>query len=99
MLEVRQIIISTCKPYLFEQNDSKVKRDIENKINPILKSIKDKRGISEFKLKFDTTVDEMDKGQLNGKLFLKPVNSIEYIVFTFSIEPTDNELVIAFDPN
>jgi hypothetical protein len=99
LLEVRQIIISTCKPYLFEQNDSKVKRDIENKINPILKSIKDRRGISEFKLKFDTTVDEMDKGQLNGKLFLKPVGSIEYIVFNFSIEPTDNELVIAFDSN
>ena len=72
-------------------------RQLENAINPLLANIKDGRGISQFKLQFDRDPDKIDRGQLDGKIFLKPVNTIEYMVFTFSIIPRDEDLAIIFN--
>lgn len=94
LIEVKDIIIKTCRPFLFEQNDNKTKRDLEKRIIPELTKIKENRGIVDFKLKFDTTIEEIDKGYLKGKIFIKPVNAIEYIVFIFSILPKTGELSV-----
>lgn len=97
LLEARYIIRQVCKKFLFEQNDFKTQRQLENAINPLLSSIKDGRGISQFKLQFDRDPDKIDKGQLDGKIFIKPVNTIEYMVFTFSIIPRDEDLAVTFN--
>lgn len=99
LLEIRDIIIRVCKYYLFEQNDSLVKRLIENVITEQLTKIRDNNGIKQFKIKFDTTTDEMDKGQLNGKIFIKPVNAIEYIVFIFTVSPKEGQIKVEFNPD
>ena len=98
LLEIRYLMIKACRDFLFNPNDTKTQRDIENKLNPILDSIKNNRGISQFKLKFDTTPEFLDKGQLNGKIFIKPINALEYIVFEFSIIPNDSNLNMIFNP-
>ena len=92
LLEVKDMVIKTCRPFLFEQNDNKTKRDIENRLNPELNKIMKNRGLSQFKLVFDKSIDNTDKGILSGKLFLKPINAIEYIIFIFSITPKDGEV-------
>lgn len=97
LLEARYIIKEACKKYLFEQNDIKTQRLLENAINPLLASIKDGRGISQFKLEFDRDPDKIDRGQLDGKIFLKPINTIEYMVFSFSIIPRPEDLQIIFN--
>ena len=97
LLEARYVIRQVCKKYLFEQNDMKTQRALENAINPLLANIKDGRGISQFKLQFDRDPNKIDSGQLDGKIFIKPVNTIEYMVFTFSIIPRDEDLAIVFN--
>lgn len=97
LLEIRYLMINACRGFLFNPNDNKTQRDIENKLNPILASIKDNRGISQFKLKFDTTPEFIDKGHLDGKIFIKPINALEYMVFQFSIIPDDNSLNMVFN--
>ena len=97
MLEVRDLIINTCKNYLFEPNDAIVKRELTKVINPLLASIKDGKGISEFKLVFTDTPESIDKGELSGKIFLKPIKSLEYIVFAFSMIPSEDGFGFAFN--
>lgn len=97
LLEMRTIIINTCKRYLFEPNDSKVRKDIQNEILPLLKLIKENHGISEYKLVFDTPKDMIDKGYLTGKIYLKPVKALEYIVFAFSSQSNSDGFAVAFN--
>lgn len=98
LLEARYLIIKACKPFLFEQNDSVTMRKLENVINPILSSIKDGRGITDFRLKFDKNQTDMDNNILRGKIYLKPVDTIEYMLFQFSIIPREENLTLSFNP-
>ena len=97
LIEARYVIIKACKKYLFEPNDMKVQRQLENAINPLLASIKDGRGISEFRLQFDRDPIKIDKGILDGKIYLRPINTIEYMVFSFSIIPRPEDLQVIFN--
>ncbi len=97
LIEARYIIRKACKKYLFEQNDLKTQRLLEDAINPLLNNIKDGRGLSQFKLQFDRDPNKIDSGQLDGKIFIKPVTAIEYMVFTFSIIPRDEDLTLIFN--
>jgi len=97
LLEIKLLITNVCKRYLFEPNDTKVRKEIQNAIMPLLKQLKDRHGISEFKLVFDTTNEMIDKGYLTGKLYLKPVKALEYIVFAFSMQSTDAGFAVEFN--
>ena len=98
MLEVRSLIINTLKYYLFEPNDSIIKREIEKAINPLLQSVKNTDGISQFRLEFTDTPESIDRGELSGKIYLKPVKALEYIVFAFAASPTESGFGLAFNP-
>jgi hypothetical protein len=57
-------------------------------VNPILDSIRRDRGLYDFRVVVQNTTEDLDKNQLVGKIYLKPVKSLEFIDIEFLITPT-----------
>ena len=87
MLYMRKLIIESTRSLLFEPNDTTLKREFENIVNPILTQIKNDRGITDFKLDVEQTPEMMDEHELQCKLWVKPTPTLEYIEINFMVTP------------
>lgn len=91
LLQIKVLISNIAVRLLFDQNDQATIDDFLSQANPILKSIKEERGLYDFKIKMDdtnNTTESMDRNELYGEIFLKPTRSLEHIGITFTITPT-----------
>jgi hypothetical protein len=73
---------------LFEQNDQKVRQDFLDAVNPILDAIRRDRGLYDFRVTVSNSLEDFDKNQLVGKIYVKPTKSLEFIDIEFLITPT-----------
>ena len=88
LLQARKLISAVAVRLLFEQNDSVVRQQFLDAVNPILDSIRRDRGLYDFRVVVQNTPEDLDKNQLIGKIYLKPVKSLEFIDIEFLITPT-----------
>lgn len=79
--------ISTSAKYsLFEFNDTFTRNQFLNTVNPYLRSIKGKRGITDFLVVCDETNNTpqvIDSNQFIGDIYIKPARSINFIQLNF----------------
>ena len=57
-------------------------------VNPILDNIRKERGLTDFRVVLDDTPESIDRNELNGRIFIKPTRSLEYISIEFNITNT-----------
>lgn len=91
LLQIKVLISNIAVRLLFEQNDQQTIDQFLNKANPILDSIKRERGLTDFRIKMDSTnntTETRDRNELFGELFLKPTRAVEFIGITFTITPS-----------
>jgi hypothetical protein len=91
LLQIKVLISNIAVRLLFEQNDQATIDQFLNKANPILDSIKRERGLTDFRIKMDSsnnTPETRDRNELYGEIFLKPTRSVEFIGITFTITPS-----------
>ena len=88
LLQTRKLISAVAVRLLFEQNDSKVRQDFLDSVNPILDSIRRDRGLYDFRVTVSSTPEDLDRNQLVGKIYIKPTRSLEFIDIEFLITPT-----------
>ena len=88
LLQARKLISAVAVRLLFEQNDAVVRQQFLDAVNPILDSIRRDRGLYDFRVVVQNTPEDLDKNQLIGKIYLKPVKSLEFIDIEFLITPT-----------
>jgi len=79
--------ISTASKFqLFEQNDSFTRAQFKNMIEPFLRDIQGRRGITDFKVVCDTTNNTsvvIDANKFVADIFVKPTRSINFIQLNF----------------
>jgi len=79
--------ISTASKFqLFEQNDSFTRAQFKNMIEPFLRDIQGRRGITDFKVVCDTTnntSEVIDSNKFVADIFVKPTRSINFIQLNF----------------
>ena len=76
---------------LFEQNVQVTWNSFLSMVNPFLKSVKARLGLTDFKVVLDestTTPDLVDRNIMYAKIYLKPARSIEFIALDFIITRT-----------
>jgi hypothetical protein len=73
---------------LFEQNDQIVRNQFLSLVNPILDGIRKERGLADFRVQLSNDPEEIDRNEMRGKIFLKPIPSLEYIIIEFNVTPT-----------
>jgi hypothetical protein len=88
LLQTRKLISAVAVRLLFEQNDQVVRNQFLTLVNPILENIKKERGLADFRVQLSSDPEEIDRNELRGKIFLKPVPSLEFIILEFNVTST-----------
>ena len=73
---------------LFDQNVQRTWNRFLGRVNPFLRSVQARMGLTEFKVVLDettTTAELIDRNIMYAKILLKPARAIEYIAIDFVI--------------
>ena len=87
MIRIKDLVMSAAKQLIFEQNDNTVEAQFRSIVDPILANAKQNRGISDYKIKTDSSAEARDRKELPAAIHIKPINCLEYIPITFTIYP------------
>jgi phage tail sheath protein FI len=87
MIRVKGLITKAARQLIFEQNDNTVDAQFRSLVEPILANAKQNRGLSDYKIKTDTSAEARDRKELPAKIWVKPINCLEYIPISFVITP------------
>jgi hypothetical protein len=88
LLQARKLISAVAVRLLFEQNDQIVRQQFLDSVNPILDAIRRDRGLYDFRVTVSSSVEDLDRNTLTGKIYLKPTKALEFIDIEFLITPT-----------
>jgi hypothetical protein len=83
---LEKAIATASKFFLFEQNDSFTRAQFKNLIVPFLKTVQQRRGITDFKVVCDDTNNTgeiIDRNEFVADIFVKPTRSINFIQLNF----------------
>jgi phage tail sheath protein FI len=79
-------IATAAKYQLFEFNDSFTRAQFKNLVEPFLRDVQGRRGVTEFLIKCDesnNTGEVIDRNEFIADIFVKPTRSINYITLNF----------------
>jgi len=85
-IAVEKAIANAAESFLFELNDEFTQAQFKGIVEPFLRDIQGKRGIVDFRVVSDTTVNTpsvIDSGKFRANIFIKPARSINVIELTF----------------
>jgi len=85
-ITVEKAISTVSASFLFDFNDEFTQTQFKNLVEPFLRDIQGKRGIIDFRVVSDATVntpDIVDRNLFRGNIFIKPARSINVIELTF----------------
>lgn len=88
MIYIRKVIVSSARRFVFEPNDEFTWAQIEGLLNPFLDDIRRRRGITEFRVVCDSTVNtpvRIDRNELWCKVIVKPTKTAEMIIFEINL--------------
>jgi len=90
--------ISTASKYqLFEYNDAFTRAQFKNIVEPFLRGVKGRRGVTDFKVVCDesnNTPQVIDSNNFVGDIYIKPTRSINYIQLSFIATATGVDFVV-----
>lgn len=87
MIRIKDLVMKASRELIFEQNDATVAAQFLSIVDPILANAKQNRGVSDYKIKTDTSAEARDRKELPAKIWVKPINCLEYIPISFVITP------------
>jgi len=85
-LVVERAIKGAAQNVMFEFNDEFTRAEFVNIVEPFLREIKGRRGITDFRVVCDetnNTSDIIDNNQFVASVFIKPARSINYVTLNF----------------
>ena len=83
---VEKAIATVSASFLFDFNDEFTQTQFKNLVEPFLRDIQGRRGIIDFRVIADSTVntpDVIDRNMFRGNIFIKPARTINFIELTF----------------
>jgi len=83
---LEKAIATASKFQLFEFNDPFTRAQFRNLVEPFLRDVQGRRGITDFKVVCDetnNTGDVIDRNEFRADIFVKPARSINFISLTF----------------
>jgi len=88
MIYIRKIILASTRRFVFEPNDEFTWTQIEGVMNPFLDDIRRRRGITQFRVVCDATVNtpvRIDRNELWTKVIIKPTKTAEILIFEINL--------------
>jgi phage tail sheath protein FI len=91
MLYLRKVIATSVKRLLFEPNDKGTWTRFINLVEPFMRSVQARRGVTDFKVIMDETTntpDVINRNEMHGRILLIPTKAAEVLVIEFTLLPT-----------
>ena len=91
LIELKLQIGNLADNLVFEQNTAATRNNFLAQVNPLLSSIQQRQGLTDFKVVMDetnNTPNVIDNNQLVGAIFIKPTKTAEFISLNFNITST-----------
>lgn len=88
MIYIRNVVLASSQRFIFEPNDQQTWSRIEELLNPLLDDIKSRRGITDFRVVCNSSVNtpiRIDRNELWCKVLIKPTKTAEFIVFELNL--------------
>ena len=88
MIYIKRVILASTQRFVFEPNDKITQERIQTLLIPLFEDIKKRRGITEFKVICDETVNtpvRVDRNELWCKVLIKPTKAAEILVFELNV--------------
>ena len=88
MIYLRKLIMQSTREFVFEPNDPFTWERITGVLNPALNDIKNRRGITQYKVVCDETTNtplRIDRNELWTKVYIKPTKTAEMLVFEINL--------------
>ena len=85
-LTIERFIANAAKTQLFEQNDEEQRTFFRSIVEPYLRDVQGRRGITDFLVKCDVSnnpPEAVDRGEFQADIFVKPTRTINYISLNF----------------
>ncbi len=85
-LTLERAIERAAKNVLFEFNDEFTRAEFVNIVEPVLRDVKGRRGITDFRIVADETVNTpnvVDRNEFIANIFIKPARSINFVTLNF----------------
>ena len=85
-LSIERAISVAARNVMFEFNDEFTRTEFVNVVEPFLREIKGRRGITDFKLVCDSTNNTsavIDRNEFIANVFVKPARSINFVTLNF----------------
>ena len=86
-LTIERVISGAAKSQLFEQNDESQRSLFLNIVEPYMREVQGRRGVTDFLIKCDSENNPpaaVDRGEFYAEIFVKPTRTINYISLTFT---------------
>lgn len=88
LLYVEKVIAGAALYLTFEQNDETTWDQFKALVQPVLDTVKIKRGLTDFRVIMDETTntpDMIERGQMVGQIYIKPTKTAEAILINFNL--------------
>jgi phage tail sheath protein FI len=85
-IALEKAISTAAKAQLFEFNDEFTRANFRNMVEPFLRDVKGRRGVTDFQVICDTTNNTgavIDGNRFVADIFIKPARSINFITLNF----------------
>ena len=85
-LVLERAISRAAESVLFEFNDEFTRAEFVNIVEPVLREVKGRRGITDFRVVADATNNTaavIDRNEFIASIFIKPARSINYVTLNF----------------
>ena len=87
MIRVKELVSRAGRQLIFEQNDATLRRQFQSLVEPILANVRANRGITDYRLDIEQSVECEDEHELSATIWIKPTPTLEWISINFNITP------------
>ena len=88
MIYIKKVVLRSTQRLIFEPNDRFTWSRVEDLLNPLLADIASNRGITEFKVICNETVNtpiRVDRNEMWCKVLIKPTKTAEIVIFELNL--------------
>lgn len=85
LLRMRKLISQACNGLIFDQLDATMKNRFLSIVTPIMDNFRSGKGISDYKIIVNDTIENRDRRELPAVIYFKPLYQLEYVSLSFVV--------------
>lgn len=89
---IKTLLNKACIGLIFDPNDTSMGKSLESAIKPVLDNVKENKGLVDYKMVIDDSVEARERLDLKAQLYLKLMPNLENINITLVVLPSGMQI-------